>query len=72
MMSAILKIPEAAAAFIPEDYSENGFLGTYILHNQISSTEHVMISCVKNLVNSNQQLGLVSRAFKLYYAPCCF
>lgn len=66
------KNPGSCSGFYTGDYSENGFLGTYILHNQISSTEHVMISCVKNLVNSNQQLGLVSGLSNYTMLPVVF
>ncbi|HBA63310.1 MAG TPA: hypothetical protein DCZ20_05585 [Lachnospiraceae bacterium] len=54
------------------EYMKEGFIGTYILRNQISSSEHVMISCVTNLVNPNQQLGLVSGLSNYTMLPVTF
>lgn len=54
------------------EYISEGFIGTYMLHNQITQSEHVMISCVNNLVNPNQQLGLVSGLSNYTMLPVTF
>lgn len=64
--------PGRCNGFYTGTYAENGFLGTYLLHNQLSSSEQVMISCVKNLVNSNQQLGLISGLSNYTMLPVVF
>lgn len=51
--------PGNCSSFYLGEYKQEGFIGTYILHNQMT-TEHVLISCIHNLVNSNQQVGLMS------------
>lgn len=51
--------PGDCGSFYAGKYIQEGFIGTYFLHNQMT-TEHVLISCIRNLVNSNQQLGLMS------------
>lgn len=54
------------------EYISEGFIGNYILHNQITKSEHVLISCVNNLVNPNQQLGLVSGLSNYTMLPITF
>lgn len=54
-----LNNPGNCSSFYIGEYNQEGFIGTYILHNQMI-TEHVFISCIHNLVNSNQQIGLMS------------
>lgn len=51
--------PGSCASFYEGEYVQEGFVGTYFLHSRIT-TEHVFISCIRNLVNSNQQVGLMS------------
>lgn len=51
--------PGNCGGFYVGKYTQEGFIGTYFLHNQMT-TEHVLISCIHNLVNSNQLLGLMS------------
>lgn len=51
--------PGNCSSFYIGEYKQEGFIGTYILDNQMT-TEHVFISCIHNLVNSNQQIGLMS------------
>lgn len=64
--------PGRCNGFYTGAYTENGFLGTYLLKNQHSSSEQVMISCVKNLVNVNQQLGLISGLSNYTMLPIVF
>ena len=45
---------------------------TYILHNQIAELEYVLISCVDNLVNPYQQLGLISGLSNYTMFPVTF
>lgn len=54
------------------EYISEGFIGTYMLRNQITQSEYVMISCVNNLVNPNQQLGLVSGLSNYTMLPITF
>ena len=54
------------------EYISEGFIGTYMLRNQITQSENVMISCVNNLVNPNQQLGLVSGLSNYTMLPITF
>lgn len=51
--------PGNCGSFYVGEYKQEGFIGTYFLHSQMT-TEHVFISCIRNLVNSNQQIGLMS------------
>ena len=51
--------PGDCGSFYVGEYIQEGFIGTYFLHSQ-TATEHVLISCIRNLVNSNHQLGLMS------------
>lgn len=53
-------------------YISEGFIGTYLLCNQIAKLEQVMISCVNNLVNPSQQLGLVSGLSNYTMLPVTF
>ncbi len=53
-------------------YISEGFIGTYLLRNQITKLEQVMISCVNNLVNPSQQLGLVSGLSNYTMLPVTF
>ena len=71
MTSKILTIPEIVTDLYG-NFLKDGFLGTYILHNRVSESEHVMISCVKNLVNPRQQLGLVSGLSNYTMLPVTF
>lgn len=66
------KKPGECNGFYSGTYSKDGFIGTYILHNQVSASEHVMISCVKNLVNPKQQIGLVSGLSNYTMLPVTF
>lgn len=54
-----LSNPGDCGGFYVGEYKQEGFIGTYFLHNQMT-TEHVLISCIRNLVSSNQKLGLMS------------
>lgn len=54
------------------EYEKEGFIGTYMLHNQVSKSEHIMISCVNNLVNPGQQLALVSGLSNYTMLPMTF
>lgn len=54
-----LHTPGNCSSFYTGEYRQEGFIGTYILHNQMT-TEHVLISCIHNLINSSQQVGLMS------------
>ena len=64
--------PGNCNGFYTGTFLKDGFLGTYILHNRVSESEHVMISCVKNLVNPRQQLGLVSGLSNYTMLPVTF
>lgn len=64
--------PGDCGTFYTGKYIKEGFIGTYILHNQISSSEYVMISCVNNLVNPGQQLGMVSGLSNYTMLPITF
>lgn len=64
--------PGECNGFYTGTYTKNGFIGTYILNNQVSVSEHVLISCVKNLVNPNQQVGLVSGLSNYTMLPVTF
>lgn len=66
------KKPGECNGFYSGTYSKDGFIGTYILHNQVSSSEHVMISCVRNLVNPKQQIGLISGLSNYTMLPVTF
>lgn len=54
------------------EYIAEGFIGTYMLRNQITKSEHVMVSCVNNLVNPGRQLGLVSGLSNYTMLPISF
>ena len=54
------------------DCTKKGFIETYILHNQIAELEYVLISCVDNLVNPYQQLGLISGLSNYTMFPVTF
>lgn len=54
------------------EYEREGFIGTYMLHNQLSKSEHIMISCVNNLVNPSQQVALVSGLSNYTMLPITF
>lgn len=54
------------------EYEKEGFIGTYMLHNQALKSEHIMISCVNNLVNPGQQLALVSGLSNYTMLPVTF
>ena len=43
-----------------------------MLHNQALKSEHIMISCVNNLVNPGQQLALVSGLSNYTMLPITF
>lgn len=43
-----------------------------MLHNQALKSEHIMISCVNNLVNPGQQLALVSGLSNYTMLPVTF
>lgn len=64
--------PGTCQALYTGSYQREGFLGTYMLHNEVSKTEHVMISCVNNLVNPNQQLALISGLSNFTMLPITF
>lgn len=66
------KNPGDCNGFYSGTYSKDGFIGTYILHNQVSASEHVLISCVKNLVNPKQQIGLISGLSNYTMLPITF
>ena len=51
--------PGHCGSFYVGEYKQDGFIGTYFLRSQMT-TEHVFISCIRNLVNPNQQIGLMS------------
>lgn len=51
--------PGNCGSFYVGEYKQDGFIGTYFLRSQMT-TEHVFTSCIRNLVNSNQQIGLMS------------
>lgn len=54
------------------EHTKDGFLETYLLHNEISQTEHVMISCINNLINPNLQVGLVTGLSNYTMLPVSF
>lgn len=54
------------------EYISEGFIGTYMLRNQITESEHAMISCVNNLVDPGRQLGLVSGLSNYTMLPVTF
>lgn len=54
------------------EYEKEGFIGTYMLHNQLSKSEHTMIFCVNNLVNPGQQAALVSGLSNYTMLPVTF
>ena len=64
--------PGACNGFYSGEFVKDGFLGTYMLHNQISKSEHIIISCVNNLVNPGQKLALVSGLSNYTMLPVTF
>ena len=46
-----VKEPGECGGLYTGEYEKEGFIGTYMLHNQALKSEHIMISCVNNLVN---------------------
>lgn len=54
------KKPGNCTGLYTGEYIKKGFIETYMLNNQISKSEYVMISCVDNLTNPYQQIGLVT------------
>lgn len=66
------KNPGKCGGLYTGECTKNGFIETYMLHNQIAELEYVLISCVDNLVNPNQQLGLVSGLSNYTMFPVTF
>lgn len=66
-----LNNPGDCGGFYLGEYKKEGFIGTYFLHNQIS-TEHILISCINNLGNPNQKLGLISGLSNYTMLPVTF
>ncbi len=54
------------------EYEKEGFIGTYMLHNQALKSEHIIISCVNNLVNPGRQLAMVSGLSNYTMLPVTF
>ena len=50
-----VKEPGECGGLYTGEYEKEGFIGTYMLHNQALKSEHIMISCVNNLVNPGQR-----------------
>ncbi len=67
-----VKKPGECGGLYTGEYISEGFIGTYLLRNQITKQERVMISCVNNLVNPGQQLGLVSGLSNYTMLPVTF
>lgn len=66
------KAPGNCGGFYTGECMKDGFIETYILHNQLSKSEYVMISCVGNLTNSSQRPGLVSGLSNYTMFPTSF
>ena len=67
-----IKEPGECGGLYTGEYEKEGFIGTYMLHNQALKSEHIMISCVNNLVNPGQQLALVSGLSNYTMLPVTF
>lgn len=67
-----VKEPGECGGLYTGEYEKEGFIGTYMLHNQALKSEHIMISCVNNLVNPGQQLALVSGLSNYTMLPVTF
>lgn len=67
-----IREPGDCSGLYTGEYEKEGFIGTYMLHNQALKSEHVMISCVNNLVNPGQQLALVSGLSNYTMLPVTF
>lgn len=67
-----VKEPGECGGLYAGEYEKEGFIGTYMLHNQALKSEHIMISCVNNLVNPGQQLALVSGLSNYTMLPVTF
>ena len=67
-----IKHPGDCGGLYTGEYISEGFIGNYLLHNQLTKSEHVMISCVNNLVNPNRQLGFVSGLSNYTMLPVTF
>lgn len=64
--------PGSCGGLYTGEHTKNGFLETYLLHNEVSQTEQVMISCVNNLVNPNLQIGLITGLSNYTMLPISF
>lgn len=64
--------PGDCAGLYSGTYTASDFIGTYFLQNQVAASEYVMISCVNNLVNPGQQLGLISGLSNYTMLPISF
>lgn len=64
--------PSECGGLYTGEYISEGFIGTYMLRNQIMESEHAMISCVNNLVNPDRQLGLVTGLSNYTMLPVTF
>jgi hypothetical protein len=67
-----IREPGDCSGLYTGEYEKEGFIGTYMLHNQALKSEHIMISCVNNLVNPGQQLALVSGLSNYTMLPITF
>ena len=67
-----VKEPGECGGLYAGEYEKEGFIGTYMLHNQALKSEHIIISCVNNLVNPGQQLALVSGLSNYTMLPVTF
>ena len=67
-----VKEPGECGGLYTGEYEKEGFIGTYMLHNQALKSEHIMISCVNNLVNPGQQLALVAGLSNYTMLPVTF
>lgn len=66
------KQPGNCAGLYTGEYMKKGFIETYILNNQLSKSEYVMISCVDNLTNPNQQIGIITGLSNYTMLPVAF
>lgn len=69
---ADIKIPGTCTGLYTGEYTKRGFIGTYILHNQISKSEDIMISCIDNLTNPHQSIGIVTGLSNYTMLPISF
>lgn len=67
-----IKNPGNCGGLYTGEYIKEGFIGTYMLRNKVSNSEYVMISCVNNLVNPNQKLGLITGLSNYTMLPITF